>query len=127
MQLSTLTHIAIHHTSSHTDEKPTMPQLSLLEWTKDGSPQQLRLIEEIARNWNNLGSAGLGMEGFVLNNLEDRFSDVNSCRNVLQKFTQNGSPNYKAPTWGNLIQALKRAQMSVVASTLEEALICGPH
>ena len=102
-----------------------MPKLSLLEWAKDESLQELRLIQEIATNWRNLGSAGLGMGESVLNILADRLDDVTSCRRVLQRFLENGSPNYKTPTWGNLIQALKRAQMSVVASTLQEALRCG--
>ena len=84
-----------------------MPQLDLLEWTKDGSTQELRIIEEVATNWKNLGSAGLGMSGSVLNNLEARDDNVSSCRNVLQRFIQNGSPNYNTPTWGNLIQALR--------------------
>ena len=101
--------------------------MDLLEWTKDGRPQELRLIQKIATNWKNLGSAGLGMSGSVLDTLEVRDDNISSCRNVLQRFLQNGSPNYKNPTWGNLIQALKRAEMRVIASTLEEALICGHH
>ena len=67
------------------------------------------------------------MSGNVLDILEVRDDNVRSCCNVLQKFLQNGSPNYNTPTWGNLIQALKRAEMSVIASTLQEALICGPQ
>ena len=53
------------------------------------------LIEGIARNWKDLGSAGLGMEGFVLNNLENQFSDVNSCRYVLLKFYRMVHPTTK--------------------------------
>lgn len=104
-----------------------MPQLSLLEWKKDGSPQELRLIEEVAKKWRKLGSAGLGMREAVLDNLEDKHDDVNSCRKLFSRFLDNGSPKYKTPTWGNLIQALKKAEMSGVATTLHEALLCGPQ
>ena len=69
-----------------------------------------------------LGTAGLGMEGYTLDNLEDKFSLVNSCNNLLQRFLQNGSPDYDRPTWGNLILALRKAEMGEVASTLWEVL-----
>lgn len=113
---------SIHIVSSYTDKEPTMPHLTLLEWTKNESPQQLRLIDIIAKKWRNLGSAGLGIDEHVLNNLEDKSDDINSCRRVLQKFLENGSPNYKTPSWGNLIEALQKAEMKVVASTLLDAL-----
>lgn len=104
-----------------------MPRLTLLEWTKDGSPQELRLIEKIAKNWRKLGSAGLGLDEDVLNNLESLSDDISSCRKVFQKFLENGSPNYRTPSWDNLIQALRRAEMNVVACTLQEALCCCPQ
>ena len=99
-----------------------MPHLTLLEWTQNESPQQLRLIDKIAKNWRKLGSAGLGIDEHVLNNLEDKSDDIKSCRRVLQKFLENGSPNYRTPSWGNLIEALQKAEMRVVASTLLDAL-----
>lgn len=99
-----------------------MPQLTLLEWTKDGSLQQLRLIAKVAKKWRKLGSAGLGMEEYELDNLEVRLDDLSSCRNLFNKFLENGSPNYETPTWGNLILALKKAELGQVATTLQNAL-----
>ena len=115
-------YISVPSAERYAGKKPTMPHLSLLEWKKDGSPQELRLIEEVAKNWRKLGSAGLGMREAVLNNLEEKHDDVNSCRKLFNRFLENGAPNFKTPTWSNLIKALEMAEMNEVATTLREAL-----
>lgn len=98
-----------------------MPHLTLLDWMENGSRREFRLIKRVACHWEDLALAGLGMEQCDIDNAKG-VDNITSCRNLLRKFLDNGSPRYKKPTWCNLLEALRRAELSVVADALENGL-----
>ena len=70
-----------------------------------------------------MGSVGLGMEEFTLDNLEDIKGDnEKSFCALMSRFLVNGSPEYDRPTWGSVIEALEKAKLREISKQLRKAL-----
>ena len=98
-----------------------MPLLTLLEWKENGSEKKLRVIDRIASKWEDLGLDGFGFEQHDIDNAKSG-TDIKSCRTLIQRVLENGAPKFEKPTWNNLLKAMRRSQLSIVADNLEEAL-----
>ena len=107
---------------AYAGEVPTLSDMSLMEWTENGKEKELRLLQLVAPQWKDLGTDGFGMQGHELQILEDKFSVVESCRNLLQKFVRSGSTKIGMPSWRGLIKALNKAQLKDAADKLQTAL-----
>ena len=103
---------------------PSLGDLSLLEWSQNGQDQELRLIKMIAGKWKNIATDGFGMKSYSLTIIEDKHDIENSCRNLFQAFLRSGTPKTGSPTWGGVVTALRKADLTVAADELQAAL---PH
>ena len=101
-----------------------MPLLRRMEWKEGETNHTLQVIAMAAKKWRDVGSVGLGMKEFSLNNLEDIKGDnEKSFCELMSKFLVNGSPEYDRPTWRSVIEALKRAELGEISKELRKALL----
>ena len=109
----------------YTDERPTMRELQLIKWYKDGQEKHLRIKASTAPNWKNLGTTfGISpaeLDGFERQNM---LNQEGCCYAVLQRWLENGSQpkDAYAVTWIGLIQALRDTSLREIADELETAL-----
>ena len=76
----------------------------------------------VADKWEKIGTLGLGMKDYHVNNCRVGQSAVDYCYNVFQKFLQNASPKFQNVTWRNVIAAMTDADFAVAAGELKSAL-----
>lgn len=111
----------------HTD-KPSILHLTHLEWTdSEGDAQKIRTIDTMCSRWKDVGIL-IGMEYGLLEAIAEKrhLDGPLCCVDVLNHWLAFGSEEY-APSWKGLHALLKDAELSEVATILENAISCLNH
>ena len=103
-----------------------MSEVQLIKWEKDGKKKHLRVMENIAHKWKNLGTIFGIPEAVLIGYQRRNMGNQDDCLcAVIGKWMESGSrPNRETYpyTWDGFIRALRDISLDEVAEDLMEAL-----
>ena len=94
----------------------------LLHYQRDGEEEPVRIIDEVAPNWKNLGTFLNFAESELDSILKQHSKPEECCKDMLAKWLAgyNDSKHDASPvTWETLLKAIKDARWGVLARKIE--------
>ena len=114
-----LSNLLAHHNVMHTDQRPTLSQLMVLDTS---SGERVDIIEAITAEWKIFGDY-LEFDETAINHIsqEHKSHPMDCCTEMMREWLKGRGR--QPATWATLIDLLKVVEMNKIAQQLEGMLL----